>query len=399
MASAPRSSIEDPPKHRNRPRTWVTVLCCVAIIICLTVTGLLILVTVTEQRLTDFGPLSSVQKTLYTMVSTIFATVVTVIISGQVITGSLCKLDDRLAPIIKSNGTASPLLHSISSTWNAILSLSFQNLLRPRNWCIASTVLVTSLVTTCITSGFTPTTATRVIDYSSEIPTGEPTVFFFETLGSEWHARHASSLQLQNGMVHDNGSIFYSWVRRGGSPAHEAMVLSHGINIFDPAVYAYSDDGVAVHSSAIGTAYSVHGDWQGEEDLFSQLLTRYDWNVQNISACVPVMIRNPFKCYKGSVMDWIENDTIMRLYSEDGSCMIQKKVANAEQVEMLKGFCAHDDIGQGTCGSDLTSTTTHGLPLQLATPRSLLTKYHRDSHTPFNATSMLEMFGNIEMLF
>lgn len=352
MAPTNRSSTEDAPKHPNKPRTMVVVLCCTAIILCLAVTGLLIMVTVTIQELTDFGPLSSVQKTLYTMFSTFVATLITGIVSGQLVTASLCKLDDDLIPTVTSNRSESPSLRSMSSTWNAILSLSLPNLLRLRNWLIAFTVLVTSLITTSITSGFTPTTATRVVNYSSDIPTGEPT-----TYSRPWDPDQMPDTPAaynSTAWFMSNGSIFYSWVGRGGSPAHEAMALSHGINIFDPDLYAYADDGVAVHSSAIGTPYSVYGERQGEDNVLSQLLARYDRNVPNITACVPVMVRNPFKCYKGALMDWIENDTIMRLYSEDGSCMIRKKVANAEQVEMLKGFCAHDEIGQGTLllGSD-----------------------------------------------
>lgn len=352
MEPTNRSSTEDAPKHPNKPRTMVVVLCCTAIILCLAVTGLLIMVTVTIQELTDFGPLSSVQKTLYTMVSTFVATLITGIVSGQLVTASLCKLDDDLIPTVTLNRSESPSLRSMSSTWNAILSLSLSNLLRLRNWLIAFTVLVTSLITTSITSGFTPTTATRVVNYSSDIPTGEPT-----TYSRPWDPDQMPDTPAaynSTAWFMSNGSIFYSWVGRGGSPAHEAMALSHGINIFDPDLYAYADDGVAVHSSAIGTPYSVYGERQGEDNLLSQLLARYDRNVPNITACVPVMVRNPFKCYKGAVMDWIENNTIMRLYSEDGSCMIRKKVANEEQVEMLKGFCAHDEIGQGTLllGSD-----------------------------------------------
>ena len=177
MEPTNRSSTEDAPKHPNKPRTMVVVLCCTAIILCLAVTRLLIMVTVTIQELTDFGPLSSVQKTLYTMVSTFVATLITGIVSGQLVTASLCKLDDDLIPTVTSNRSESPSLRSLSSTWNAILSLSLPNLLRLRNWLIAFTVLVTSLITTSITSGFTPTTATRVVNYSSDIPTGEPTTY------------------------------------------------------------------------------------------------------------------------------------------------------------------------------------------------------------------------------
>jgi len=304
------------------------------------------MVTVTVQRLTGFGPLSSTQKTLYTMCSTIVATVITGFISSQIISVSLCKLDDHLVPAVILDGSQNQPLRSISSSWKAILNLSFLNRLRPQNIFIAFTMLVTSLITTCITSGFTPTTSTRVINYFSQIPSGDATAF----------ARPYDSDKMPDTPEHynssswtmSNGSIFYSWTGRGGSPAHEGMALSHGINIFDPDVYAYSDDGVAVHASAVGTPYSIYGSRQENNNTLSMLLADYDWNVQNVSTCVPVMVRNPFRCYKGAVMDWIENDTIMRLHSKDSTCMIRKKVANAKQTEMLKGWCTHDGIGQAT---------------------------------------------------
>jgi hypothetical protein len=144
-----------------------------------------------------------------------------------------------------------------------------------------------------------------------------------------------------------NGSIFYAWTGRGGSPAHEAMQLSHGINIVNSDVYAYVDEGVAVHSSAIGTPHSVYAAKNGSGRLVG-LLEDYDWNVQNISTCVPVMVRNPFKCRKGGQMDWTTGDTLMRLYSDDGTCMVTQKVRNVNDTEMLKGWCTYGEIGQAT---------------------------------------------------
>lgn len=344
---APREVIQHPSQHQKKSRIPTTLLSCLAVLICFIISSLLIFVTVKENKLTAYGTLSSVQRTLYTTASTIIATVLTAFVVSQTITASLCHIDDRFVPALLSGQDQMTSLLTLASSWQAILSLgSIQDRYKPRNWGAVVIMVTTGLITTCITSGFTPTIATRELDYFSEIPSGDPTVFAQPYLLKDMP--DAPAAYNHSSWLMRNGSIFYSWTGRGGSPAHEGMQLCHGINILDPSVYAYVDEGVAVHSSAIGTPYSVYAAYPQEDDKLVNLLEDYDWNIQNISACVPVMVHNPFKCRKGAQMDWIENYTIMRLYSEDSTCMITQKVKNINDTEMLKGWCTHGEIGQAT---------------------------------------------------
>lgn len=100
--------------------------------------------------------------------------------------------------------------------------------------------------------------------------------------------------------------------------------------------------------SAIGRTYSVYTARPEYGDRASQLLGEYSWNIQNISAYVPTMVRNPFKCHKGAIVDWTNSDTVMRICSEDRTCMISQSVKNTNETWMLKRWCTYDKIGQAT---------------------------------------------------
>ena len=61
-----------------------------------------------------------------------------------------------------------------------------------------------------------------------------------------------------------------------------------GISINDPTLYAYSNGGVAIQSSTIGapiTTYNPEYTGHGLRDIIS----RYEWNVNAVSACFPVI--------------------------------------------------------------------------------------------------------------
>jgi len=53
----------------------------------------------------------------------------------------------------------------------------------------------------------------------------------------------------------------------GGSPQHKTPALMNGINIRDPTIYAYSDGGVAVKSSAIGSPVTLYNPEYGTYGL------------------------------------------------------------------------------------------------------------------------------------
>jgi len=331
----------------TKPRLSGIFLPGLAACISFSISGILIFLTVSESKLTAYGMLSPAQRTLYTTATTIFGTILTAFIISQIVTTLIHRIDDKFVPIILAGGTDQVSLSHIASSWSSILGLvPLWVRLTSRNWGSTLILITSGLTTTCVTSGFTPTTALKQLEYSSQIPSGDATIFARPYELNQMPDPPAS--YNHSSWLMSNGSIFYSWTGRGGSPAHEGMALSHGINIRNPDMFAYVDDGVAVDTSAIATPYSIYASQPQEGHRLSHLLQQYGSNIQNVSACVPVMVRNPFKCRKGAKMDWIDNDSIMRLYSEDGACMVKKTVRNVNDTEMLKWWCTHDSIGQAT---------------------------------------------------
>ncbi|KAH7126448.1 hypothetical protein B0J13DRAFT_646500 [Dactylonectria estremocensis] len=335
------------PLQRQKISRWpALLLSLVAAMLSFATSAILIFITFVENELTSYGTLSTIQKTAYTIASTAVATILTAFIISQITSTLLCQIDDALFPLLLSEEDNNRITH-LASSWQAVIGVgSLTNKLKPQNWGTTSIMILAGLITTCITAGFTPTIATRSISHGFEIPSGDSTIFAAPYLPNEMPdspaAYNHSSWWMRN------GSIFYSWGGRGGSPAHDAMQLSHGINIIDPEVYAYVDEGVAVEASAVGTPYSVYASSLREDGMLATLLQIYDWNVVNLSACVPVMVRNPYKCRKGAHMEWTNDDTLFKLSSNDGKCVLEKTVSGVSDVEMIKGWCTHGEIGENT---------------------------------------------------
>jgi hypothetical protein len=309
------------------------------------VAGILIIVTVTEPKLTRAGELSSAQKTAYTTVSTIIATLLTALLVTQMKSLFLARIDDVLIPNILA-GSRHGDTSALASKWQSILGVGslFQNL-RTENRTPSAILVLIGLITACITAGVTPTTATRRTVLPVTLPSGDPTVF-----ARPWGADEVPDRQTHNqsSWLMSNGSIFYSWTGRGGSPAQDAFILSRGINILDPDVYAVVDEGTAIHPSAVGAPFELYaGSLEGPGRLRS-VLDDFSSSVDEVSACVPVMVRNPFRCRKGGKMEFLEGNKLLRLQSEDGRCKVEKTVSGLEDVEMLKTWCTHDEIGQAT---------------------------------------------------
>lgn len=126
-----------------------------------------------------------------------------------------------------------------------------------------------------------------------------------------------------------------------------------GINVIRPDIYAYADMGVAIHSSAIGAPVTLY-DAQRSGFGLQELARTYEWNLNTVSACAPVMVRNPVRCRKGASITYSggsgTRNTVMKLTSDDGSCSISKSLTKPpeEAVYMLKHQCAHGEVGQAT---------------------------------------------------
>ncbi|KAM5348923.1 hypothetical protein ACJ41O_008746 [Fusarium nematophilum] len=311
-----------------------------AILLCFGVAAGLICVTAATPRLTDSGTYTATQRTIYTTIVTLIASIITTVNLAALRFALLDSVDDHLRQFTHSS---SQVKERLQSRWQTVLAISsIRNSFR--NPGISSLMILGALVTTCITAGFTATTSTRTVPYSPLIATSDPYVF----------ARPSDNLTASGSTcvlnwLMDNGSHFCSSVWYGDSPQHRAFKLMDGININHPDVYAYSDLGVAIRSSAIGaplTLYDPQRSGYGLQDL----VRLYQWNVVSASACAPVMVRNPVKCRKGGILSYANNDKVMQLTADDGTCVAQKELTKPprDAVWMLKKVCPRGDVGQAT---------------------------------------------------
>ncbi|KAK4456336.1 hypothetical protein QBC42DRAFT_191312 [Cladorrhinum samala] len=312
-------------------------------LLCFGVSAVLAAVVFTTPKLTEYGTYTSTERTVYTTVVTIIATIITTSILQAFRFLYLDGVDDRIAIFFRRHVSDSDKTQ-LESRWQTTLAISsFADSFR--NWGVYSTFLLGALVTTCITAGFTATTTTRSVHYSPLISAGDPYIF----------ARPWDTEDPNVGCTIDwklkNGSFFCSWVWHGGSPQHRAFKLMDGINVIRPDIYAYADVGVAIHSSAIGAPVTLY-DAQRSGFGMQELARRYAWNLNTVSACAPVMVRNPVKCRKGGSITYSGSgtNTAMKLTSDDGSCSVSKSLTKPpkDAVYMLKHQCAHGEVGQAT---------------------------------------------------
>lgn len=320
---------------QTKPRSlWKAIF---QILLAFAVFGCLLALTLTTLRLTDHGSYNSIQRTVYTAIVTLIATIVTAVVLDGVRRLYLFRVDDQLAQYPRS-----PLSQQkrLDQRWQTILGIGSIST-RLQNPSVETVLLLGALVTTCITSGFTATSATRVEPYAPKIPSSDPYVF-----ARPWENGTRPTWGLMYWTL-DNGSLYDAWVFHGGSPQHKAFELMNGININDPTLYAYSDDGVAIQSSAIGapiTAYNPEHAGYGLQAIMS----RFERNINTVSACVPVMVRNPAKCVPGGILSWPDDGSIMKVTASDGSCprTVNTTKPPDEFIAIISRICNVGQVGQ-----------------------------------------------------
>lgn len=296
----------------------------------------------TTPKLTTHGVYNTVQRTVYTTVVTIIATIITGVIAGRLRVLYLRKVDKKLPEL---NRDSDETKKQVNSFWKTILQIGeckdmFHN-------CGAEFVfLLAAVITTAITAGFTPTTSSIVVPYNFNLTSGDPTV-----MARAWEK---NSVPQGCGLYWTlpNGSYYCAWVWNGASPQHKTWKLMQGINIENPDVFAYDDLGVAIKSSAIAAPVTLY-DAQLDGYGLKRLMNEYNWDVNAVSACVPVMIHNPVKCRPGGTISFTNDGgaTNMWLKSNDGSCVVDKtglRSLSQNPVYMLKNLCMGAEIGQTT---------------------------------------------------
>lgn len=250
----------------------------------------------------------------------------------------LYQLDDKLIPFVRA---APSDRKRLDQRWQTILGIGSLST-KAHHPSVTAALLLGALVTTCITSGFTATSTTRITPYPVKIPSSDPYIF-----ARPWN----NGSQPDWGITYwkmDNGSLYATWVFHGGSPQHRAFKLMDGININTPASFAYSDSSVAVHPSAIGapiTVYNPEYVGYGLDDV----LNRHAWNVKSISTCVPVMVKNPVQCRQGPEVTWPDGGKTMKVAARDGSCPRTKATGDKkpeEYIQIISRICNQGEVGQ-----------------------------------------------------
>ncbi|KAH8692523.1 hypothetical protein GQ44DRAFT_780096 [Phaeosphaeriaceae sp. PMI808] len=302
-----------------------------------TVFTCLLVVTLTTPRLTECGNYNAIQRTVYTTIVTLIATIITAAVVDGIRSLHLYRVDDQLVQYRRSL-----VCHQkrLDQRWQTILGVGTLST-KIRNLSVEAVLLLGALITTCITSGFTATSTTRVEPYMPKIPSSDPYIF-----ARPWD----NGTQPNWGLMYwnlDNGSLYAAWVFHGGSPQHRAFKLMDGININDPTLYAYSDGGVAIQSSAIGAPVTIYNPEHTGYGL-GEIMSRYEWNVNAVSVCVPVMVRNPAKCHPGGKLSWPSNGKTMKLTANDGSCprTVNATKSPEEFIAIISRICNQGNVGQ-----------------------------------------------------
>jgi hypothetical protein len=321
------------------PRYRQPVLPIAAFLTSIVIAGFIIIVTFKRIDLTSSGPYSGRQRALYATGTTIIASILTAWIQSQIRQMWVYQVDDDFPTALELQR-----LGKLNSKWRTILLVaSFKEMLS--NGHIQTSYLVTALITTAIVASFTPTLGTRGdSQYEVVISSGQLYV-------DEYCVEAVSSIDSIPGGAwywdtSDNG-IVSVMPNAGSCPTKQAVTLIGNINIQNPDVYAYSDVGVAVHSSAIGAPASVYASIPGMAQTFADLIGTFGTNLVNLTQCVPVMTKNPVSCRAGGTVNVSYNSLIAT--SDDNSCSIEGLFPFFDPLinnTMTKGQCTYGEVGQ-----------------------------------------------------
>jgi len=315
-----------------------------AIVLSIAVIATIAAVTAVSPALTDQGYYTTGQHTAYILCCTVAATLITSLITSSIRNLWVRYVDVRLA---KSRGSHTQI-NEINSQWRTALSLaSIAESLGHHRWVFLS-YLITALTTTSILTALAPTPGTKSIDTAIRIPNGDAT-FCAKPIEVGADYTYGTDTNYWN-MSSDPPKIFWVDDVAGECPMQFAVPLLGDINTEHPDQYAYEDRGIKVHSSAVGASIALYAfDGLFESDV-SILLADYGNNLLNVGQCAPVIIRNPFVCRRGGIVNVAANQTDkMTVTSDDGTCTIgQTQEVYTIEPGVESGYCLNGAVGQGT---------------------------------------------------
>lgn len=315
---------------------------CLALLGCLLAIALIITVSIRPIYLTEYGPYSTSNRIWYTTIVTIAASAFASFVTSQIRLLWVGGLDEQFARLVEPMAPVdSDDIPNLQRKWDATMGVaSLVDSLR--HWKVTASFLGTSLITAAIVTSLTPTSTGKNFEYMLQVSSGLP-------------------YGLCAMIIDDPPEHFYRWNIGNGStlgvnplefgcPLRLALGLMGGINPEDPDVYAYSDRGVAIHTSAIGAPVAVYG---SSTDLatvrlnpsLSQLLKNYGSDVLSTTQCVRTMVSNPVSCEIGGSVQ-VGSYGITTVKSSDGTCSIS--ASDSSGYYMYGDICTHKDIGRAT---------------------------------------------------
>ncbi|KAH7190154.1 hypothetical protein DER44DRAFT_753402 [Fusarium oxysporum] len=319
------------------------VLSIVAFFLSLGITAETVIVVLVKFSLTQVGPYTAWQRSVYTTVTTIIASTITAFISSQIRGLWIAHLDLHFVGAINSGQ-----FERIEGKWQTVLGVGKVSD-QFRFWNIGATYLVAGLITTSVVASLNPTISTRTTTYSAEV-----------SLGLPWQCARVTDKLLKQFSVYEwplgNGSFLSSGGNWGNCPPRLATAFIAGINTVDPSTYVYSDQGVAVKSTAIGAPISIFG-FDPIFKLgksFSQFLDHYGNNISNTTQCVRVMTSNPVSCHAGGTVSWASRgNTKVQVTSDDETCDAISPGCEtfndpSQEDVMVKKICPGEKPGQAT---------------------------------------------------
>ncbi|KAJ4129432.1 hypothetical protein NW765_016305 [Fusarium oxysporum] len=317
------------------------VLSIVALFLSLAITAETIVVVLVKFNLTEVGPYTAWQRSVYTTVTTIIASTITSFISSQIRGLWLAHLDLHFVTAINSGQ-----FRRIEGKWQTVLGVGKVSD-QFRFWNIGATYLVAGLITTSVVASLNPTISTRRTTYNAGV-----------SLGLPWRCAPVRDEPDSRYSVYEwplgNGSFLSSGGNWGDCPPRLANAFIAGINTVDPSAYVYSDHGVAVKSTAIGAPISIFGFDQIFKlgKTFTQFLDQYGNNIANTTQCVRVMTSNPVSCQAGGTVSWASRgNTNVQVTSDDETCNATSPEAlndPSREAIMVKEICPGEKPGQAT---------------------------------------------------
>lgn len=293
----------------------------------------------TTPYLTSSGPYNTTQRAIYITSTTILATLFTLFITTQIQDLLLRRIESTIqqSAIIKQQWVQSSEFKAINGSWRTVLGISSLRE-KARNLPIEFIYLLAGLITTAIVTSFTPSLTVRLFPYSPTIPFGPSPCAGVNLADSRDYSWTLA-----------NGSSFFIPANAGGCPTRQAVTLAGNINIINPAAFAYADDGVAVHSTAIGTPVSVYSAQKETSPRLNDLLGVYGSSVVSTTQCVPVMIKNPISCHRGGAIV-VDSSTEATAIADDGMCTYTEQfwLSPEDNNIMVMKMCTHGNVGQGT---------------------------------------------------